>query len=94
MLKVAGQASQTHYHSISSEILPHFYVKNICLAQKLTKLEHYKEIRENLIEKSLKIQKFKSTNVCWSFFDTFYYVKQCYGSHTKTLYIYPEGAHS
>ena len=55
MLEVAGQASQTHYHSISGEILPHFYVKNTFLAQKLTKLEHFKEIPENLIEKSLKI---------------------------------------
>ena len=35
MLEVAGQASQTHYHSISGEILPHFYVKNTFLAQKL-----------------------------------------------------------
>ena len=44
MLEVAGQASQTHYHSISGEILPHFYVKNTFLAQKLTKLGSFKEI--------------------------------------------------
>ena len=50
MLEVAGQASQTHYHSISGEILPHFYVKNTFLAQKLTKLEHFKEIPENFVE--------------------------------------------
>ena len=62
MLEVAGQASQTHYHSISGEILPHFYVKNNFLAQKLTKLEHFKEIFENVIEIYLKIQKIKSTN--------------------------------
>ena len=66
MLEVAGQAYQTHYHSISCEILPHFYVKNIFLAQKLTKLEHFKEIPENLIEKSIKVKKKRSTTVCWS----------------------------
>ena len=58
-------------------ILPHFYVKNTFLAQKLTKLEHSKEIPEKVIEKSLKILKIKSTNVCWSFFETFCHVKQC-----------------
>ena len=58
MLEVAGQTSQTHYRSNSGEILPHFYVNNTFLAQKLTKLEHFKEIAENFIEKSLKIQKF------------------------------------
>ena len=57
MLEVAGQATQTHYHSISGEILPQFYVKHTFLTQKLTKLEHFKEIPENLIEKYLKIQK-------------------------------------
>ena len=57
MIEVAGQATQTHNHSISGEILPHFYVKNTFLAQKLTKLEHFKETHENLIEKSLEIQK-------------------------------------
>ena len=76
MLEVAGQVSQTHYHSISVEILPHFYVKNTFLAQKLTKLKHFKEIPVNVIEKSLKIQKIKSTNVCWSFLETFGHVKQ------------------
>ena len=65
---------ETHYHSISGEILPHFYVRNTFLAQKLPKLEHIKEIPENLIEKSLKI---KSTNVCWSFFETFCHVIHC-----------------
>ena len=40
MLEVTGQATQTHYHSISGEILPHFYVKNIFLAQILSELEH------------------------------------------------------
>ena len=53
------------------------YLKNIFIAetafssnfnaQKLTKLEHFKEIYKNVIE---KIQKLKSTNVCWSFFDS------------------------
>ena len=43
MLEVAGQASQTPYHSISGEIIPHFYVKNTFLAQKLTKLEQFIE---------------------------------------------------
>ena len=62
-LEVAGQASQTHYHSISGENLPHFYVKNTFLAQKLTKLEHFKEILENVIETSFKIQKNKSTTI-------------------------------
>ena len=66
MLEFAGQASKTNYQSISGEILPHFCVKNTFLAQKLRKLEHFKEIAENIIEKSLKIQKIKSTNVCWS----------------------------
>ena len=47
MLEFAGQATQTHYHSISGEILPCFYVKNTFLAQKLTKLEHFKEIPES-----------------------------------------------
>ena len=51
MLEVAGQVSQTHYHSISGDILPHFYVKNTFLAQKQTKLEHFKEIPEHLIKK-------------------------------------------
>ena len=36
MLEAAGQASKTHYHSISDEILPHFHVKNIILAQIFT----------------------------------------------------------
>ena len=31
------------YHSLSSKILSNFYVKNIFLAQKLTKLEQFKE---------------------------------------------------
>ena len=61
MLEVAGQASQTHYHSISGEILPHFYVKNTFLAHKPTKLDHFKEIPENLIEKYLKEL---PTNIC------------------------------
>ena len=47
MLEVAGQASQTHHHSISGEILPHFYVKHIFVDQKLTELHQKK--------KSLKI---------------------------------------
>ena len=55
MLEVAGQASQTHYHSISGEILPHFYVKNTFLAQKLTKLEHFEVIPKDFNDKSLKI---------------------------------------
>ena len=71
MLEVARQASLTRYHSIAGEILPHFYVKNNFLAQKLRKLQLSKEILENVIEKSLKIQKIKSTNVCWSFFRHF-----------------------
>ena len=29
------------------------------------------------IEKSLKIQKIKSTNICWSFFEIFCHLKQC-----------------
>ena len=57
MLEVAKQASQTHSHSISGEILPHFYVKKTFIAQKLTKLEHFKEIPENIIKKSLKVRK-------------------------------------
>ena len=57
MLEVAGQATQTRCHSISGEILPHFYVKNTFLAQKMTKLEYFEEIPENVIEKSLNIQK-------------------------------------
>ena len=52
MLEVAGQASQTHYHSIAGEILPHFYEKNTFLAQKLTMLEHFKE---NLSHDRMKI---------------------------------------
>ena len=64
MLEVAGQDSQTHNHSISGEILFHLYVKNTLLAQKLTKLGYFKEIPENFIDKSLKKQKIKSTNVC------------------------------
>ena len=56
--------------------------------------EHFKEIPEHFIEKSLKIQKIKSTNVCWSLFETFCHVKHCQGSHTQTLDIQPEGAHS
>ena len=60
MLEVAGQASQTHYHSIYGEILPHFCVKNTFLAQKLTKLEHFKEIPENFIE---KFSKYKNSNL-------------------------------
>ena len=31
------------YQCFSGEILPHFYVKNIFLPQKLTKLQHFKE---------------------------------------------------
>ena len=38
MLGIAGQTTQTYYHSISGKILPHFYVNIIFLAQKLTKL--------------------------------------------------------
>ena len=75
ILEVAGQASQTYHHSISGEILPQFNVKNNFLAQKLTKIEHFKEILENVIEKSLKIQKIKYTNICWSFIETFCHVK-------------------
>ena len=57
MLEVAGQASQTHYHSISGEILPHFYVKNTFLAQKLKKLEHFKEIPEMSLKNLSKYKK-------------------------------------
>ena len=60
MIEVAGQASQTHYHSISGEILPHFYVKNTFLPQKLTKLEHFKEIHENFVE---NLSKYKKSNL-------------------------------
>ena len=77
MLEVAGQVSQTHYHLFSSEILPHFDVKNAFLAQKLRKLEHFKEIAEHFIEKSLKNSQNQIYKYCWSFFDTFCHVKQC-----------------
>ena len=46
MLEVAGQASQTHCHSFAGEILPHFDVKNIFVAQTLTKWQLFKEIYE------------------------------------------------
>ena len=36
MLEVARQVSQTHCHSISGEILHHFYAKNTFLDQKLS----------------------------------------------------------
>ena len=73
----AGLAYYKWHQCFSSEILLHFHVNNICLAQKLTKLQHFKEITENLIEKSLKIQTIKSINVCWSFFETLNHVKEC-----------------
>ena len=38
----AGLALQIHYHSFPGEILPHFYVNNISVAQKFRKLEHFK----------------------------------------------------
>ena len=60
MLEVAKQASQTHSHSISGEILPHFYVKKTFIAQKLTKLEHFKEIPENFVE---NLSKYKKSNL-------------------------------
>ena len=55
------------YQSISGEILPNFYVKNSFLAQKLTKLEHFKEIPENFILKCLKIQQQKNIFKCLFF---------------------------
>ena len=40
---VGGWPYYKWYHSFSDEILPHLYVKNVFLAQKLTKLEQFKE---------------------------------------------------
>ena len=61
MLEVTRQASQKHYHSIAGEILSHFYINYIFLAQKRTKLNQFKEISQTLrnlsnIKKSLKMQ--------------------------------------
>ena len=39
-LVFAGWVYLLHYQSISGEILPHFHVKNIFLAQILSELEH------------------------------------------------------
>ena len=60
-LEVTRQASQTHYHSIAGEILSHFYVNYIFLAQKRTKLNQFKEISQtlrNLSKCKMKIYKF------------------------------------
>ena len=54
--KIAGIYPLIDYQFNPGQILPHFYVKNTFLAQKLTKLEHFKEIPEKLVEKSLKIK--------------------------------------
>ena len=75
MLEVAGQVPQTNYHSTSGEILPNIYVKNPFLTQKLKKLQDFKYISENVIEKSQQMQRFKSINVFWSSFETFHHVK-------------------
>ena len=64
------------YHSLSSKILPHFYVNNILLPQKLTKLEQFienhskfqKEINQNLNKTFLII--------LWSILDPFTYTLQ------------------
>ena len=45
MPRGAGLAYQKWYQSSFGKILPHFYVKNIFLAQKLAKLQHFKENR-------------------------------------------------
>ena len=61
MLEVTRQASQTHYQSIAGEIWSHFYVNYIFLAQKLTKLNQFKEISQtlrNLSKCKMKIYKF------------------------------------
>ena len=70
MIEVAKQASQTHYHSVAGEILPHLYVKNIFLAQKLTKWHLFKEIYAQ------NIRKFdgKKTLIFHNFFLCLYYV--------------------
>ena len=43
------------YHSLSSKMLPHFYVKDIFLAQKLQKLEEFKENLSKFQKKLLKL---------------------------------------
>ena len=43
---------QTLHHSFSGEILPHFDVKNIFLAHKLTKWQQFKEIYKKNVRKS------------------------------------------
>ena len=73
MLEVAGQSSQTNYHSISGEILPHIYVKNIFLDQKLTKLEQFKENLSNFQKEIAQTFNKKLLYGLWSILDPFTY---------------------
>ena len=76
MLEVAGQTSQTHHHAIFGEILPHFYVNNTFLAQKLTKLEHFKEFPDNFIFDSYHF-----------YFNIYYYLQSLNNSINNTRFI-------
>ena len=59
--------------SLSGEILSHFYTNNNLLAQKLTKLEQFKE---NLLKFQKEIAQHLN-NICLSIHDHFTYTKQC-----------------
>ena len=43
VMVAGGWPYYKRYHPLSCEILPHLYVKNVFLAQKLTKLEDFEE---------------------------------------------------
>ena len=70
---VGGWPFYKWYHSLSGEILPHFYVKNIFLAQKLTKLEQFKENLSKFQEEITQTLNNKFLNILWSILDPFTY---------------------
>ena len=71
VMDVGGWPYYKWYQSLSGEILPHFYVKNIFLAQKLTKLEQFIENLSTFQKEIAKNLKNKFLNIIWSILDPF-----------------------
>ena len=70
---VGGWPYYKCYHSLSGEVLHNFYVMNIFLAQKLTKLEQFKENLSKFQKEIAQTLNNKFLNILWSILDPFTY---------------------
>ena len=85
----AGLAYYTWYQCFCGEILPHFHVKNIFLAQKLTKLQHFKENPSKEHNEISENEKIQIIIVKWSWYITFQQQNHHLFTDNNKLHNYP-----